>query len=151
MKCLLITKGFANMINVNLMTDIGSLFSHNTFYLPMAVCCNLFHINISGVHTMQNFLKTIFLHCIWIPTFSKLCYWHCNNFINSLFEKDICQIFCVMPWAITSSVNTKNTRMWLQNFQNHFFLIDPSSIENSKYIIFFEIIITLKQNKWYTS
>ena len=140
------------MINVNLMTDIGSLFSHNTFYLHMAVYCNLFHINISGVHTMQNFLKTIFLHYIWIPTFSKLCYWHCNNFINSLFKKDICQIFCVMPWAITSSVNTKNTRMWLQNFQNHFFfLIDPSSIENSKYIIFFEIIITLKRNKWYTS
>ena len=103
------------------------------FYLHMPVCCNLFYINISGLHAMQNFLKTIFLHSIWISTFSELCYWHCNDFINTMFQKGICQLFCIISWAITSSVTTKCTWMWLRNFRNHFFfLIDSSFISNSK-------------------
>ena len=127
------TNVFASMPNVKLMTDIGALFPHNFFYLHMPVCCNLFYINISGLHAMQNFLKTIFLHSIWISTFSELCYWHCNDFINTMFQKGICQLFCIISWAITSSVTTKCTWMWLRNFRNHFFfLIDSSFISNSK-------------------
>ena len=103
------------------------------FYLHMPVCCNLFYINISGLHAMQNFLKTIFLHSIWIPTFSKLCYSHWIDFINTIFQKGIWQIFCIKAWAITSLVTTKYTWTWLRNFWNHFiFLIDPSFIRNSK-------------------
>ena len=103
------------------------------FYLHMPVCCNMSCINISGLHTMQNFLKTIFLHSIWILTSIKLCYWHCNDFINTMLQKGTCQIFCIMPWAITSSVTNKHTWMWLPNFWNHFFfLIDPSFISNFK-------------------
>ena len=117
----LFTNVFTNMPNVKLMTGIGALVPHILFYLHMSVCCNLFCFNISGLCVMQNLLKAIFLHSISIPTFSKLCYWHCNNFINTIFQEGIYQIFYIMPWAITSSFTTKYTWMWLDNFRNHLF------------------------------
>ena len=59
---------FLQMIlpNVKLMTGIVALFPHIFFIctcLSVAIC----FILISGLHAMQNFLKTIFLYCIWIP------------------------------------------------------------------------------------
>ena len=68
---------------------LGRSYPSYFFDLHMPVCCNLFHINISSLHAMQNFLKTILFHSIWIPTFSKLCYWICNDFIGTMFQKGI--------------------------------------------------------------
>ena len=42
---------------------------------------------------MQNFLKTIFLHSIWVTLFSKLCYWHYNNL-------NCCNISSTVYWIV---------------------------------------------------
>ena len=108
-------------------------------------CCSLLHFSICTCLSVvvcfilksltsmscKTFWK-LFFPSIWIPTFRKLCYGHCNNFINTIFQKGICQISYIIPWAITSPVTTKYTWMWLRNFWNHFFfLIEPSFIINN--------------------